>query len=960
MEDNDITDMNKQLFARFLTLVLLAWGATSVPVLAQDERSEPSDTEEEFEEEPPIECSAPIGITIDGTTIAEVDNWEGLKSELKNMSEYGYFTIVLYQDMDESFGQLTLDRADFLYDLDAELNLNGHKIKGTGISVSGKNMSLKITDECYRQVTCEKTAPYTVTNPNQGGITLTAVEGEDGKLVGGSIEALGGARVLMVSGCVESTNQFCFKAIGDGTGANHIRSYVSVSGGYLRGQAGCVSAQGNGASVTVQGIDDYFNSDGPYLGFPVLESPAGIPVSGYSTNEEGKRLGGTSISLGCCVVIGRSETEGRNAVGVYHPQQGELNINNGATIVAYSVVSGAVAVTMRGGTLYMNDGTIITDGTGNGGYVGEDNNTSYPSMGIMYGDDAGFYDTDNMQVYIYDGIFRGSGGGFSRINELTPLLPSQVISLRGGKYYSDYSPISDDNYYSHPGWVLSLYAADGYGGQMEKDDAADDYYFTFVPEEQAEVVVEEGVVWHFAKFRDALPFYASDYRFEPAQVIKLKSDLTLGYDDEAFTFKAPWQDEDRSYFVLDLNGHTVSSEGRYAFRIAQEAHLKLLDSQGGGVIEGPEYLCYLSPYCELVIESGEYHANRLVALGGSVDDPYYYNEDLGKLTILDGKFRVSFLTNGEDWENLISRFDHCVHGGVYSEYIHPIYKIDPAFVLDENEDDVYHWRVSSAVKAFYGTTKTDVDRADNTYTIWLDGEEGVLADRMTQLLVYNDQTDVNMKVKKNFPSADTWCAFYAPFAIEATAELLQDFDFAKIWDTEIIEGQTTIEFIQLNAGDKIPAFTPCLVRAKADGLQTMTFPNVNLGNTTDARKPIDCSTVREKFTFTGVFENTGVHEKYVLNGAGALVYATNVAAKLTPMKWYMEKESKKPSTSPSTPEQVNIRVLEGETSGITDLSTSVQPTDGKVYTLQGAFIGTSLQGLPAGIYVQNGRKVVVK
>lgn len=943
--------MNKQLFARFLTLMLLAWGAIGVPVQAQDQPTGPT--------KPDDVQAHPLTISSEGNTIAECGSWDELKTVLKNNTEISYCDIDVWRDINESFGLWELNQETLGGQLTGiTINLHGNKIHGQGITASWGSVRLAIKDDTYKQVTYQETAPYTVTNPNQGSITLTAMPDVNGNLVGGSIEVVGGAEVELQSGYVESTNKVCFVATGDVTGERERTSTVNIFGGYLKGQEGCIFTKGNGAQTYISNYRWFQDADGTKL-VPVLEGLDYAAVAGSSSNEEGKRYGGTITQLDECVIIGRSETEEYSALGVYHPQCGSLWIDK-ATIIAYDDQDAAVAVAMRGGTLYMYDGTIITDGSYNGGYVGEVDDCIFPSMGIMYDDGAGFYDTDNMQVYIYDGIFRGSGGGFSRINELTPLLPGQVINLRGGKYYSDGYPISDDNYYYHSKWVLSLYAAEGYGGQIEKDEATDAYYFTFVPDEQAEVVVEEGVVHHFAKFSDILHYLGAGDSFERAPVIKLKSDLQLRSDDDSYTIKAPDGMYDYLYFVLDLNGHTVSSEGRYAFRIAREAHLKLLDSQGGGIMEGSEYLFYLSPYSELVIESGEYHANRLVALGGSVDDPYFYDEDLGKLTILDGKFRVSFLTNGEDFEDLIRRFDHCVHGGLYSEYIAQTYKIDPAFVMDENEDDVYHWRVSSAVKALYGTTKTDVNRTDNTYTLWLDAEEGVLADRMTQLLVYNDQENVNMKVKKNFPSADTWCAFYAPFAIEATAELLQDFDFAKIWDTELIEGKTTIEFIQLNAGDKIPAFTPCLVRAKADGLQTMTFPNVNLGNTTDARKPIDCSTVRERFTFTGVFENTGVHEKYVLNGAGALVYATNAAAKLSPMKWYMEKESKKPSTSPSTPEQVNIRVLEGETSGITDLSTPVQPTDGKVYTLQGAFIDTSLQSLPAGIYVQNGRKVVVK
>lgn len=52
--------------------------------------------------------------------------------------------------------------------------------------------------------------------------------------------------------------------------------------------------------------------------------------------------------------------------------------------------------------------------------------------------------------------------------------------------------------------------------------------------------------------------------------------------------------------------------------------------------------------------------------------------------------------------------------------------------------------------------------------------------------------------------------------------------------------------------------------------------------------------------------------------------------------------------------------IDGATTAIDDLTTVVeQPTDNRIYNLQGQFVGTSFEGLH-GVYVQNGKKVLVK
>lgn len=62
----------------------------------------------------------------------------------------------------------------------------------------------------------------------------------------------------------------------------------------------------------------------------------------------------------------------------------------------------------------------------------------------------------------------------------------------------------------------------------------------------------------------------------------------------------------------------------------------------------------------------------------------------------------------------------------------------------------------------------------------------------------------------------------------------------------------------------------------------------------------------------------------------------------------------------STDTQALKAVIDGTTTGIGDLNIGVAKADGRVYNLNGQCVGNSLEGLTAGVYIQNGKKVIKK
>ena len=64
--------------------------------------------------------------------------------------------------------------------------------------------------------------------------------------------------------------------------------------------------------------------------------------------------------------------------------------------------------------------------------------------------------------------------------------------------------------------------------------------------------------------------------------------------------------------------------------------------------------------------------------------------------------------------------------------------------------------------------------------------------------------------------------------------------------------------------------------------------------------------------------------------------------------------------NPATPAAGIKVVIDGTTTGIEDLVVDGVKANGRVYNLNGQYVGNSLNGLQPGIYIQNGKKVVVK
>ena len=314
---------------------------------------------------------------------------------------------------DASFDDLRIEGKQII------INLKNYTVKGNKIDVYGKEGTdtyLKILDSKAKGLSVDKNNNYSVSYTASGTLELT-----------GSICASNGAGIKVESGTVVSTQDIALLAVGDETGQKDIASSIEITGGYVKAQEFGASPQGRGASVTVNGA-------------AVIESLDNAAVAGHGSNTSEKKLGGTSITIsGKCWLIGRIQTPGYAACGIYHPQQGTLTIKYSGGIPNIVAINGA-GIVMRGGTLDYRAGNIIATGDANfTGKVG-DADAQIGNCGIVYDRDCDYYDAANVKINISDNSGEkkvvGAKAAIEVINEKAQDITG-VIDIQGGQFSSD-------------------------------------------------------------------------------------------------------------------------------------------------------------------------------------------------------------------------------------------------------------------------------------------------------------------------------------------------------------------------------------------------------------------------------------------------------------------------------------------------------------------------------------------
>lgn len=217
--------------------------------------------------------------------------------------------------------------------------------------------------------------------------------------------------------------------------------------------------------------------------------------------------------------------------------------------------------------------------------------------------------------------------------------------------------------------------------------------------------------------------------------------------------------------------------------------------------------------------------------------------------------------------------------------------------------------------------------------------------------VIEDYDNANVTLTRTFYHDNAWNTLCLPFDVDAN-KVATAFAGAEI--REIDPNKCTANTIQFVPATEIKAGVPYIIKWNENVAEAKPFEETFEGVMLVAEpKPVTIN--NNDITFTG-FYNKATADK--LGASVAAIGAGNKLFKVTSgeMKGFRAAFV----LNPATPAAGIKVVIDGTTTGIEDLVVDGVKANGRVYNLNGQYVGNSLNGLQPGIYIQNGKKVVVK
>lgn len=235
-----------------------------------------------------------------------------------------------------------------------------------------------------------------------------------------------------------------------------------------------------------------------------------------------------------------------------------------------------------------------------------------------------------------------------------------------------------------------------------------------------------------------------------------------------------------------------------------------------------------------------------------------------------------------------------------------------------------------------------------------------------------DQYVPMIRYTRTFPEViiNKWQCLYVPFDITVTDELLADFDFAKLYmvsykdaneNGEIEDDEPLVMLLMKQSEGKVlHANTPYFIKAKTAGAQSIEVESATLKPAENGT--VYCCTTEHEYTLTGVYDKFNLNGYYTLGGSGNFSYYSK-DSNLNANRWYMSVNSLNDEENETVAEARQILIMvdgEDDTTGIMDITngSKVSSVEG-IFTLDGRKINET-DNLPRGIYIKNGKKILVK
>ena len=801
-----------------------------------------------------------------------------------------------------------------------------------------------------------------------------------------------------------------------GTAKKPAASTANIKGGKIETKGTPVFVRDPGATVNVFGGE--------------LTGSGLACIAGNGT----KGQGGTTINVSGGTLTAKPYDATSAACGIYHPNEGTLNITGGTINVA-----DGVGVLMRGGEMTMTGGEINATGDDatRTGSVG-DTNQKIGVSGVIFDRDANYPAVATTSIKI-DGEAKVSGAkaAVELINDNNVADAKSAFKLKGGTYSSDVSALLDENsvaeekngvyvvktYYAQVGETkyatlqeaanaaaagqtvkvlndvdmtthgnLTVYAGkdivldmNGHSikganadhkniwvrGKLTLKDSKENSTGKIYSEDPYKTGVDKVLIYVDGEFvmesghiNTVLPNSVYNGQFAIGAFENSKVTINGGTIEGGYSAITGYGDPNDNT-TITINGGTLICPMDYAIYHPQPG--KLTINKGATIYGGAGAICMKSG--ELEINGGTLTSkgkgntgNWGDGTGGLGNAALNFCKPYGdvKAIIKGGTITAegdAVLIDAQPTEGKTVTL--AIEGGTYSSDVSKY--CSPGFTATPNADGTYGiTHVGDGVLVTYDKSY---------YQVAAGGTMDIDMDQVNKILVAEAGVNgVNTTLTKNYTNTG-WYSFFVPFDFTLTDEMLTHFEFATLYATALENGNgsSVISYKKAKAGDKIAAFFPCLIKAKATGEQKLNVGEVDYKSIKGVT-PKDCSSITELYTFHPVMENTYIaakHGYYLNSEQNSFVYNTHPEAHIRPLRYYMTIQDRATmsyiESANGGASKAKICVIgEDEPTGITDLVDDAANASGKVYNLQGVVVGNTTEGLPKGVYIKNGRKIIVK
>ena len=889
--------------------------------------------------------------------------------------------------------------------------------KGRAPEISKKNVTLDLNGKnlIFSSMTVAEGGNLTIKDSGTGG-TYNGTGANYSIYVrkGGIFNLESGT--LSNSSTVSGTSNVVIQIFG-GDAKTPVASTANIKGGKVVSKGTPVFVAYPGATVNVSGGE--------------LKSSGLACIAGNGS--EG--MGGTTINVSGGTLTANPYDDTSAACGIYHPNEGTLNITGGTINVA-----DGVGVLMRGGEMTMTGGEINATGDATRtGTVGDARQIIGVS-GVVFDRDANYPAVATTSIKI-DGEAKVSGAkaAVELINDNNVADAKSAFKLKGGTYSSDVSALLDENSVAEEKngvYVVTTYYAQvgetKYATLQEAADAAaagqtvtvlNDVDMTthgnLTVNVGKDIVLDMNghsikganadykniLVWGKLTLKDSKEnstgkIYAeTPYQYgvydKPLVYVGSKGEFMM--ESGHIYSVIPEKTADNGQFGIGaydnskvtINGGTVES-GWYAIAgNGSGVQTTTITINGGTLVSTADYAIYHPQFGTLTINDGAvvYGAagaiamkrGNLVVNGGTmtskgIGDTGNWGDGTGNL----GKAALNFCAPYGDVAATIKSGTITAEGDAVLIDAKPTAGKTVTLAI---EGGTY----SSDVSKYCAAGFTATPNSDGTYGITKVGDLSVMVaydkaydnveaggtvdinmDTVNKILVAKTEVaNVTTTLTKTFSSTG-WNAFFVPFDFTLTAEMLNDFEFAKLYAVIAENNAPVVNFKTVAANDKISAYSPYLIKAKTAGSHSLNVGAVTYKS--NAGEPPYTATIDEIYTFYPVMEitYTAVEKGYYLDSEqNSFVYNKNEKACVPPLRYYMTIQDKGTkdyivSTSGGASKVKFCVIGEDEPTGITDIVDDAASASGKIYNLQGVVVGNTTEGLPKGVYIKNGRKIIVK